>query len=70
MLAATDTSWAPWFVINSDDKKRTRLNIITHLLGQIPYEHPAKRDVTLPKRQPRGKYVEPDFTALHIPTAY
>ncbi len=38
MFAATDTAWAPWFVAHTDDKKRGRLNIITHLLGQIPYQ--------------------------------
>ena len=37
MFAATDTAWAPWYVAQTDDKKRARLNIITHLLGQIPY---------------------------------
>jgi polyphosphate kinase 2 (PPK2 family) len=36
MFAATDTAWAPWFVARSEDKKRVRLNIITHLLSQIP----------------------------------
>src|SRR5213594_2497338 len=36
MFQATDTSWAPWFVVRSDDKKRARLNIIKHMLGQIP----------------------------------
>ena len=46
MFAATDTAWAPWFVADTDDKKRGRLNIITHLLGQIPYE-PLDR----PRRQ-------------------
>ena len=38
MLRMTDTSWAPWFVANTDDKKRGRLNIISHLLSQVPYE--------------------------------
>ena len=38
MFAATDTAWAPWFVAHTDDKKRGRLNMITHLLGQVPYE--------------------------------
>src|SRR6185503_19492557 len=38
MFAATDTAWAPWFVARSDDKRRVRLNIIEHLLGQIPYK--------------------------------
>ncbi len=50
MFAATDTPWAPWYVAHSDDKKRARLNIITHLLDVIPYEPPPHRKVTLPKR--------------------
>ena len=54
MFAASDTAWAPWFVAHSDDKKRARLNIITHLLGQIPYDPLKRPDVELPKRQPRG----------------
>jgi len=37
MLKATDSSWAPWFVVRSDDKKRARLNAIKHLFGRIPY---------------------------------
>ena len=51
MFAATDTAWAPWFVAHTDDKKRGRLNIISHLLSQVPYEPLPKTDVTLPKRQ-------------------
>ena len=51
MLAATDTSWAPWFVANNEDKKRGRLNIISHLLSRIPYEPLALPEVKLPKRQ-------------------
>ena len=43
MLAATDTSWAPWFVAHNDDKKRGRLNIISHLLSRIPYEPLPRR---------------------------
>src|SRR5437867_1826062 len=38
MFKATDSSWAPWFVVRSDDKKRARLNIIRHILGHVPYE--------------------------------
>ena len=51
MFRATDTSWAPWFVAHTDDKKRGRLNIISHLLSQIPYEPLEHRDIELPKRQ-------------------
>jgi polyphosphate kinase 2 (PPK2 family) len=50
MFAATDTAWAPWYVAHTDDKKRARLNIITHLLSQIPYEPPKRKKITLPER--------------------
>ena len=43
MFQATDTAWAPWFVAHSDDKKRARLNIITHLLSKIPYKELSAR---------------------------
>ena len=45
MFAATDTAWAPWYVAHTDDKKRGRLNIISHLLSQVPYKPLAHRDV-------------------------
>jgi polyphosphate kinase 2 len=50
MFAATDTVWAPWYVAHTDDKKRARLNIITHLLSQVPYKPPKRKKVTLPQR--------------------
>jgi polyphosphate kinase len=50
MFMATDTSWAPWFIARSDDKRRTRLNIIEHLLGSIPYKRVPRGKVNLPKR--------------------
>ncbi|WP_137126308.1 polyphosphate kinase 2 [Roseomonas sp. HF4] len=61
MFKATDSSWAPWYVVHSDDKKRARLNVIRHLLRQIPYEAPKRAKVDLPKRQKPGDYVEPDY---------
>jgi hypothetical protein len=51
MFANTDTSWAPWHVIVSNDKKKTRLNVISHLLSQVPYKAAPREKVTLPKRQ-------------------
>jgi polyphosphate kinase 2 len=51
MFMATDTAWAPWFVARSDDKRRARLNIIEHLLANIPYERISPAKVKLPKRQ-------------------
>jgi polyphosphate kinase 2 len=70
MFAATDTSWAPWHLAHTDDKKRGRLNIITHLLSRVPYEPLEMRDVNLPKRQSRGNYVEPDLELRWIPTPF
>ena len=70
MLAATDTSWAPWFVADNEDKKRGRLNIITHLLDQIPYEPLAHPGAKLPKRQSPGDYVEPNRPLHHVPETF
>ena len=70
MFAATDTAWAPWYVADADDKKRARLNIISHLLSQVPYKPLAHRDIKLPKRQPSGGYVQPDLPVRHIPAPF
>jgi polyphosphate kinase len=70
MFAASDTAWAPWYVADADDKKRARLNIISHLLSQVAYKPPVHRDITLPKRQPPGGYVRPDLPLRHIPTPF
>lgn len=51
MFAATDTSWAPWYVARSDDKRRAQLNIIRHFLSQIRYEDVERKKVKLPKRK-------------------
>ena len=56
MLQSTDTDFAPWYVVRSDDKKRARLNCIAHLLSLIPYEHVPRKKVKLPKRSHEGKY--------------
>jgi polyphosphate kinase len=50
MIAATSSSWAPWFVAHSDDKKRARLNVISHLLSHVPYKAPKRKKVHLPDR--------------------
>jgi polyphosphate kinase 2 len=70
MFATTDTAWAPWYIANADDKKRARLNIITHLLSQVPYKPLAHRDITLPKRQSPGGYREPDLPLRYIPAPF
>ena len=61
MFAATDTFWAPWYVVRSDDKKRARLNVISHLLSKIPYKEAPREKIKLPKRQKAGDYREPDY---------
>ncbi|SMO82492.1 polyphosphate kinase 2 [Solitalea koreensis] len=61
MFMATDTDIAPWFVARSDDKKRARLNIITHLLSMIPYKSTPHEKIKLPKRQEVGDYQEPNY---------
>jgi polyphosphate kinase 2 len=70
MFAATDTAWAPWYVARTDDKKRGRLNIIGHLLSQVPYKPLTPRDITLPTRQRADGYVEPDLPLRYIPTPF
>jgi polyphosphate kinase 2 (PPK2 family) len=70
MFAATDTAWAPWFVANTDDKKRARLNIISHLLSRIPYRPLERREVSLPKRHKTVDDREPDLLGRHIPTPF
>ncbi|WP_425619214.1 polyphosphate kinase 2 [Anatilimnocola sp. NA78] len=61
MFESTDTDWAPWHCVRSDDKKRARLNIITHLLDQIPYKELPGGKIELPKRQKPGDYEEPAY---------
>jgi polyphosphate kinase len=70
MFAATDSAWAPWFVVRTDDKRRGRLNLITHLLDQVPYESLAKRDVALPDRPSRPEADEATLGGQHIPTPF
>jgi len=70
MFAATDTAWAPWYIAHTDDKRRGRLNIIHHLLSQVPYKPLDHRDITLPKRARAGGYVEPDLPLRYIPEPF
>jgi len=70
MFKASDTPWAPWYVVKTDDKRRGRLNVISHLLSLIPYEK-AKRDkIELPKRGKRGGYREPDYPYKYVDERY
>jgi polyphosphate kinase 2 len=70
MLADTSSEWAPWHVVRTDDKRRGRLNLITHLLSQVPYEPLAPKTVTFPARDKPGDYVEPDLSPYYLPTPF
>jgi polyphosphate kinase len=70
MFAATDTPESPWYVVDSHDQRRGRLNCIAHLLSLIPYEEVPREKVKLPKRQPKGDYKEPNYPFRHIPERY
>ena len=56
MLKATDSAHAPWYIVRSDDKRRARLNCISHILSLIPYKKLRKEKVKLPKRSNKQKY--------------
>jgi polyphosphate kinase len=66
MFAATDSGFAPWYVVQSDDKRRARLNLISHLLSRMPYEEPPREKVKLPKRQKPHGYREPDYPFKYV----
>jgi polyphosphate kinase 2 len=71
MFAHTDTKQAPWYVVNADDKKRARLNVIRHLLGLIPYQDLTPDQIVLPPRQPDQGYVRPPLSdQTFVPEAY
>jgi polyphosphate kinase 2 (PPK2 family) len=70
MIAASDTPWAPWYVARSDDKRRARLNIITHLLSRVPYKEVPREKVKLPNRQKLAKYKSPDSPFKFIAEAF
>jgi polyphosphate kinase 2 len=67
MFQATDTAWAPWYVAHSDDKKRARLSIISHLLKHVPYKDLPRVKVKLPDRQKAQGYKEPDYPYKLVP---
>jgi polyphosphate kinase len=71
MLLATDTSFAPWYIVNADDKRRARLNCISHLLSLIPYKSVKQEAVKLPERQKPHGYMEPRNRRLNlVPDAF
>jgi polyphosphate kinase len=70
MFQATDTAWAPWYVVNNDDKQRGRLNLISHLLSSVPYSPLPKLDTSLPDRQKPAGYRDPGIGVRRIPTPF
>ena len=69
MLAATDTPWAPWWIAVTNDKERGRLNIIKHLLGQVPYAPLDHPEVKLPGRK-ASKHRSPDLPVRYVPSVF
>jgi polyphosphate kinase 2 len=70
MFTATDMPFAPWYVVRSDDKRRARLNLIKHLLQQIPYQQLPHETIKLPKRQEADGYREPNLPLKVVPELY
>jgi hypothetical protein len=70
MFAFTDTKDSPWHVVDADDKRSARLNLISHLLDQIPYEHVKQEKIKLPPRQQRAYVRPPAESQTFVPTRY
>lgn len=70
MFVATDTDFAPWHVVRSDDKRSARLNIIAHILDQVPHHGAPREKVKLPKRGKPGNYKEPDYPYRYVREKY
>ena len=70
MFATTDTPENPWYVVDSNDQRRGRLNCISHFLSLIPYEEVPHAKVKLPKRDAQGDYVEPDYHYHYVPEKF
>ena len=66
MFAKTDTAWAPWHVVPSNDKRRARLNLIAHLLEQIPYKSVPREKIKLPKRGKPGKKEKSNYAFRYV----
>ena len=70
MFAYTDTKDSPWFVVEADDKRTARLNLIAHLLEQIPYERVDHKPIEFPSRQERAYVRPPVDTQTFVPERY
>jgi len=69
MFAASDTTLAPWYVARSEDKKKVRLNVISHLLSKVPYKSVPREKIKLPKRKV-GRYKAKDYAYKYVPEKY
>ena len=71
MIAATDTTYAPWYIVPANDQRRARLNLISHMLSQIPYRKISIDLPKLPKAEPRPKGARDGLEAMHVvPSRY
>jgi polyphosphate kinase 2 (PPK2 family) len=72
MFEYTDIKEAPWWVVNADDKRRARLNCISHLLAQVAYEDILPKDpIKFPERPNQSDYVRPPIDSYHhVPNFY
>ena len=70
MFAATDSPHAPWYVVPSDDKRRARLNVIHHMLKQVPYKSMPREKIKFPKRQKRGGYRDPKYPYKYVKAVF
>jgi polyphosphate kinase 2 len=70
MFTMTDTEYSPWYVAKADNKQRTRLNVISHLLSKIPYEALPRKKVSLPQRQKAEGYRESDHKFRYVPEKF
>ena len=61
MLAKTHITEAPWFTLEANDKRRTRLNYLRHVLNKVPYEDMTPTPIKMPKRPKQGSYKRPPF---------
>jgi hypothetical protein len=66
ILKATDSKHAPWYILRSDDKRRARLNCISHILSLIPHETIRRKKAKLPKRTEKNKHFQPSFRGRHF----
>jgi polyphosphate kinase 2 (PPK2 family) len=70
MFAFTDTKKSPWYVVEADDKRTARLNLISHLLSRVPYEDVERERIKLPRRQRRAYIRPPKDSQRYVPRRY